>query len=186
MSFKEISRRVVKLVFMLLPKMLSRIHMLLMKTQFKKAGRNFIFSPKDQFSYSTIEVGLDVFIGSGATFSASESGIVIRDKVMVGPNVTIMRGDHRTDVVGTYMFDVKKKLPHNDLPVTIETDVWIGANVIILKGVTIGQGAIVAAGSVVTRDVVPNSVVAGLPAKPVSRRFNEEDIAHHKQGLGLR
>lgn len=186
MPFKAISRKAVTLVFVLLPKILSRINMLLMKTQFKKAGRNFIFSPKDRFSYSTIEVGSDVFISSGATFSASESGIVIRDKVMIGPNVTIMGGDHRADVVGTYMFDVKEKLPHNDLPVTIETDVWIGANVIILKGVTIGQGAIVAAGSVVTRDVAPYSVVAGLPAKPVSTRFNDDDIAHHKQALGLR
>lgn len=160
--------------------------MICMRTQFKKTGRNFVFSPTDRFSFRTIEVGSDVFIGSGATFSATNSAIIIRDKVMFGPNVTIMGGDHRTDVVGSYMFDVKEKLESNDMPVVIETDVWIGANATILKGVTIGRGSIIAAGSVVVSDVKPYAIVAGIPAKQVSSRFNDTEIARHEEMLELR
>lgn len=62
------------------------------------------------------------------------------------------------------------------LPVTIENDVWIGANAIIIDGVTIGNGAIVAANSVVTKNVEPYSIVAGIPAMHQRYRFNESQI----------
>ncbi len=58
----------------------------------------------------------------------------------------------------------------------IGNDVWIGANVLILDGVTIGNGAIIAAGAVVTKDVPPYAVVGGVPAKIIKYRFNKEEI----------
>lgn len=178
--------RLLSKLFIVLPqKFVSRLLMAAQRPLFKKIGQNVIFSPFSSFSFGTIEIGNDVFIGPGARFNASVSGITIADKVMFGPNVTIRGGDHRTDVVGRYMFDVKEKLPENDLPVVIETDVWVGANVTILKGVTIGQGAVVAAGSVVIKDVEPYAIVAGIPAKKVSVRFIEADVARHKAALGL-
>ena len=61
-------------------------------------------------------------------------------------------------------------------PIVIEDDVWIGARVTVLGGVTIGRGAIVAAGAVVTKNVAPYSIVAGVPAKPLKMRFDEETI----------
>lgn len=178
--------RLLARLFVVLPqKAVSRLLMKVQKPLFKKVGKNVIFSPFSSFSFETIEIGNDVFIGPGARFNASVSGITISDKVMFGPNVTIRGGDHRFDVVGRYMFDVKEKLPENDLPVVIETDVWVGANATILKGVTVGQGAVVAAGSVVIQDVAPYSIVAGIPAKQVSVRFEEDDIARHKAALRL-
>jgi chloramphenicol O-acetyltransferase type B len=63
------------------------------------------------------------------------------------------------------------------LPVTIGNDVWIGARAIILDGVTIGDGAAIGAGAVVVRDVEPYSIVGGVPARPIRKRFNEEIIA---------
>ena len=164
-------------------KCFQRILMHLFKYKFKKIGKNLIFNPFDSFSYETIEIHDDVFIGSGAKFSASNSSITIKSKVMFGPNVTIMGGDHRTDVVGKYMFDVKEKLPENDLEVVINEDVWIGCNVVILKGVSIGKGSIVAAGSVVTKDVDNYSIVAGIPAAKISDRFSSEEIAQHEHLL---
>ena len=164
-------------------KSLKRILMHLFKFKFKKIGNNVIFDPFDHFSYRTIEIHDEVFIGSGAKFSASESSIKIKSKVMFGPNVTIMGGDHRTDVVGKYMFDVKEKLPENDLDVVISEDVWIGCNVVILKGVHIGKGAIIAAGSLVNKNVESYSIVAGLPAKKISDRFTKDEIAEHEQML---
>jgi len=67
-------------------------------------------------------------------------------------------------------------------PVTIGHDVWIGHGVIILPGRTIGNGAVIAAGAVVTKDVAPYTIVAGVPAKPVRRRFSEK-IADDLQTL---
>lgn len=174
-----------KLIVLLPIRLLSMFLMHAQKPLFRQVGRNVVFSPFSSFSYGTIEIGDNVFIGAGARLSASNSSIKIADNVMFGPNVTIMGGDHRFDVVGAYMFGVKDKLPENDLPVAIETDVWIGANVIILKGVTVGQGAVVAAGSVVTKDVVPYSIYAGVPARRVSMRFNEAEVERHKAILGL-
>jgi len=154
--------------------------MLLIKPAFIKYGKNFIFDPNGQYSFKTIEVGSDVYIGPGAVLLASESGITIGDKVMFGPNVTIMGGDHNTSIIGKYMYDIKKKKPGDDIPVIISNDVWLGTGCTILKGVTIGEGAIVAAGAIVIKNVPPYSIVAGVPAKVIKTRFNEEEEAIHK------
>ena len=61
-----------------------------------------------------------------------------------------------------------------DQPVVIEDDVWVGANVTILKGVTIGHGSVVAAGAVVTKSCPPYSIIGGVPAKVLKKRFDEE------------
>ena len=160
-----------------------RILMLALRPMFGACGKGVIFNPFDLFSYSTIRIGNDVYIGSGAVFIASKSSIEIGDKVMFGPGVTIMGGDHNVNVVGKWMFDVKEKVPGNDLPVKIESDVWVGARAIILKGVTVGMGSVIAAGSVVTRSVPRNSIVAGVPARVIRQRFSDEDLLRHLQLL---
>ena len=87
------------------------------------------------------------------------------------------------DVIGEYMIDVKQKLPQNDQSVIIEDDVWIGANVTILKGVTIGRGSVVAAGAVVTKTFPPYSIIGGVPAKIIKMRFNPVEIGEHEKIL---
>ena len=67
--------------------------------------------------------------------------------------------------------------PVSEAPITIENDVWIGAKVTVIGGVTIGNGAIVAAGSVVTKDVKPYAIVGGVPAKVIRYRFDEKTRA---------
>lgn len=170
-------------ILLLVPKILNRILMEVLKSLFNNHGKNIRFFPlNSSFSYESIELGNDVFIGPGARFS-SISIIKIGSKVMFGPDVTIMGGDHNTSVVGKYMFDVKDKLPENDLPVIIADDVWVGARVIILKGVTIGRGSIIAAGAVVTKDIPPYSIAAGVPARIVAFRFSAEKIIQHELAL---
>lgn len=85
------------------------------------------------------------------------------------------------------MYDVKDedKREDDDQDVKFEGDNWIGANSTILKGVTIGEGAVVAAGAVVTKDVPSYSVVGGVPAKVIQMRFNEEEINEHRRMLGI-
>jgi maltose O-acetyltransferase len=130
-----------------------------------------------------ITVGDDVFIGERAIFHASERGIVIGSKVMFGPSVVIMGGDHRFDVIGEYMFSIREKRPEDDQLVVIEDDVWIGARAIILKGVRIGTGSVIGAGSIVTRDVPPYSVYTGSPSQRIRSRWKAEEIVRHKQTL---
>lgn len=69
------------------------------------------------------------------------------------------------------------------MPIIIEDDVWIGANAIILSGVTIGEGAIIGAGSVVTKNVEPYTIFAGNPAKKIKMRFTEDELLNHRQLL---
>ena len=96
---KAFSRVVVRAV-MLVFKVVRRACMLGVRTLFRSCGRNVIFDPFDRFSHGTISIGDDVYIGPGAIFLASESAIVIGRKVMFGPAVTIIGGDHNTSVVG--------------------------------------------------------------------------------------
>lgn len=68
-------------------------------------------------------------------------------------------------------------------PTAIGDDVWVGYGAIILAGVTIGRGAVIAAGSVVTSDVLPYSIVAGVPARAKKYRFAAEDVVIHDNAL---
>ena len=70
-----------------------------------------------------------------------------------------------------------------DAPVVIEDDVWVGANVTILKGVTIGRGSVIAAGAVVTKSCPPYSIVGGVPARGIKPRFTAEQVEEHESLL---
>jgi acetyltransferase-like isoleucine patch superfamily enzyme len=100
--------------------------------------------------------------------------------VMMAPQVALVAGDHNISVVGCFMDEVEEKRPQDDQPIVIEEDVWLGMRAIVLKGVRIGRGTVVSAGSVVTQDVAPYSIVAGTPARLVRMRFNPEEIARHE------
>lgn len=92
--------------------------------------------------------------------------IEIGSRVMMGPRVNLMSENHAFDRTDIPMKDqgVKRSF------IRIEDDVWIGVNTTILAGVTVGRGAIIAAGAVVTKDVPPYTVVGGVPAKVIKER----------------
>jgi acetyltransferase-like isoleucine patch superfamily enzyme len=154
--------------------------MILLKPAFKRYGKNFIFDPYDYFTFKNISVGDYVSIGRGATFLASESKIIINNKVMFGPNVTIVGGNHNTSVIGLFMYDVKEKRANDDEDVIIENDVWVGAGAIILKGVRLRRGCIIGAGALVNKSVPPYAIVGGVPAKVLSYRFTVPQILYHE------
>lgn len=159
------------------------------RKRFGSCGENVSFSPWDSyFWYPNIFIGNHVDIGYDADFIASRSKIIIGDHVVFGPKVSIRGGDHRTDVVGKYVDEVSDdmKLEENDQNVVFEGDNWIGMNVTILKGVTIGHGCIVAAGAVVTKSMPPYTIVGGVPAKVLKMRFSEEEIKEHEKLLAER
>jgi acetyltransferase-like isoleucine patch superfamily enzyme len=152
---------------------------------FKSCGSNVSFSRDDYFTYKNISVGNSVLIGSGAVFIATKSEIIIGNKVLFGPNVTLVGGDHTMNRVGVFIYDItdETKDENDDADIVIEDDVWVGANVTILKGVRLGRGSIVGAGAVVTRPINPYSIALGVPAKVVKRRFTTDQILIHEKSL---
>ncbi len=106
----------------------------------------------------SISLGKNVFINHACSF-LDIGGISIEDDVQIGPRVNLTSENHPLDPG-----DRKTVIPS---PVLIKRNAWIGAGATILPGVTVGENAIVAAGAVVSRDVPPNTVVAGVPAKVI-------------------
>lgn len=106
-----------------------------------------------------IRIGARVFINQNCTFY-SLAGITIGDDVMIGPNVSLITSEHPVAPSQRRAFLVGK-------PITIEKGAWIAAGATIIGGVTVGENSVVAAGSVVTRDVPANTLVAGNPARMI-------------------
>ena len=153
------------------------------RSHFAECGENVYVGHDCDFIHKNIYCGHHIYIGERASFKSSIAKIYIGNYVMFGPNVTIRGGNHRIDIVGEYMYNVRDKLPENDADVHIKDDVWVGCNATILKGVTIGEGAVVAAGAIITKDVPPYAIVGGNPAKIIRYRFLEEEIRLHRQML---
>ncbi len=122
-------------------------------------------------NYRQMEIGNWVFINHHTNFS-TPTGMKIGDYVMIGPYCLFASVHHKFDDATKPMLLQKPEIK----PIVIEDDVWIGAKVTVLGGVTIGRGAIVAAGAVVTKDVEPYSIVGGVPAKLIRHRFDEATI----------
>ena len=141
----------------------------------KSCGKNVnIGSNFSAAGIQNISIGNCASIGVNNRFLCTRAEILIGNNVMTGPNVTFVSGDHRIDIENRPMISIsdKEKLPENDIRIELKGDNWIGSNAVILKGVTIGEGAVIAAGSVVTKDVPPFAIVGGIPAKLLKYRFS--------------
>lgn len=114
--------------------------------------------------------------------SAATSKLKIGDFVSIAPEVSfVLDSEHSLKTLSTFPFKANvlgvtepEAGTHGDI--IVSDDVWIGYRATIMSGVTIGQGAVVAAGALVTRDVPPYAIVGGVPAKVINYRFNEETI----------
>lgn len=150
----------------------------------KYCGKDVYLRPmsSDIKGLENLSVGDYTIIPKGSTFYCTQAELCIGNKVIFGPRPTIITGDHRIDLLGKCIIDVtdSEKMPEQDAPVVIEDDVWCGANVTILKGVTIGRGSVVAAGAVVTKSCPPYSIIGGVPAKILGMRFTPEEIEIHE------
>ncbi|WP_104401148.1 sugar O-acetyltransferase [Vibrio penaeicida] len=142
----------------------------------KRVGENSIICPPFLCEYGkTISIGCDTFLNMGVTM-LDNAPITIGNNVLVGPNTQFYTPTHPLE------YQKRKKWEITCLPIVVEDDVWIGGNVVICQGVTIGARSVVAAGSVVTKDVAPDTLVGGTPAK-VIKALNAED---HRQQSALK
>lgn len=144
-------------------------------------GSNYYFQGPIQFNY-----GCHTFIGDNffANFNLlifDDGKVVIGNNVMFGPNVSLLCSNH------PLIADERIRMTYPDGHVStsefageihIEDDVWLAANVSVIDGVTIGKGAVVGAGSVVTHDIPAGWLALGVPAKPV-KKISEQDSKMH-------
>jgi len=126
----------------------------------KSTDKTFSLIPPFYTNYGrNMDIGKNVFINYGCYFN-DLGGITIEDDVMIAPRVSLVTAGHPLD-------PAERKHGITYKPIKIEKNVWIGTAAIILAGVTVGENSIVAAGAVVTKDVKPNCMVAGVPAKVI-------------------
>ncbi len=128
---------------------------------------------------SNVSIGDYSYINSSSKIQRADIGKF----TCIGTNVTIGLGIHPTNLVSTHPTFYTNKKPYyfsddhlveEYKPVVIGNDVWIGNNCLILDGVELGDGAVIASGCVVTKDVMPYTIVGGVPAKLIKNRFTEE------------
>jgi len=117
-----------------------------------------------------VEIG-DNFLMSRNGLIGGAGGIKIGDDVMFGPNVTLLSSTHPYDDINIPM--VLQNVILKDIK--IGDDVWLGANVVVMPGIKIGNGAIVGANSVVTHDVEPYGIYCGAPARKIKSRLKNEN-----------
>jgi acetyltransferase-like isoleucine patch superfamily enzyme len=139
---------------------------------------SIIFAPRKMV------IGRDVYIGKFCTIACDGE---IGDYVIVANNVGLIgRYDHDHRCVGKpirhapWLGEPEYRGAGRGLKIIVGEDVWIGFGAVVLSGVTVGRGAIIAAGSVVTSDISPYAIVAGNPAKKVGQRFTGAEIPPHE------
>ncbi|MGD2111214.1 MAG: acyltransferase [Phycisphaerae bacterium] len=129
---------------------------------FRSCGRNFQVARRVEVLFSTrIDLGHDVYLAPGCWIQGV-GGITLDDQVMLGP-YTILATNNHTKQDGSYRFG-----EGSTAPITLKRGAWTGGHVVITAGMTVGAGAAVAAGAVVTKDVPDHVVVAGVPARVIA------------------
>lgn len=142
-----------------------RLRYLLVKRIFKQCGKNVNVEKGAYFQNGfNVEIGDNSGIGVNANIP---NNLIIGKNVLMGPDVMVFPSSHRFERKDQLILEQGYEEPKQ---VVIEDDVWIGARVIIVGGIRIKQGAVIGAGSVVTKDVEPFAIVAGVPAKVIKYR----------------
>lgn len=161
--------------------MISEFRLALFRLRWKKKNPHNKTVPMNCFREELVYIGKHTYGGLHVLTYSMENKLRIGSFCSIAPQtVFILSADHSTNTFTTYPFKVKlfgeqfEAVSKGDI--VVEDDVWIGMRSTILSGITIGQGAVVAAGAVVTKDVPPYAIVGGCPARVIGYRFSEEKI----------
>ncbi len=155
--------------------------LILLKIRFKikTFGKGNYFGYNIYIRKNSTKLGSNIYIGHNSRISVSE--VIIGDFTMLASNVAIVGDDYDYSVLGTPMIMSGKEFGKtSQKPVIIGKDVWIGHGAVIMAGVKIGDGSIIAANCVVTKDVGQGEIVGGVPARLIKYRFpNRNSLLKH-------
>lgn len=162
--------------------LLGHIKVILFRKKWRKANTHNETYACNIFDDSTVHVGNGTYGGILVFNDVPAQNLIIGNYCSIAANVTFLLGhDHRVDYLSTFPYKaevlhVQKSEAISKGDIIIDDDVWIGYRAIIMSGVHIGQGAVIAAGAVVTKDVPPYAIVGGIPAKIIKYRFEAKII----------
>lgn len=191
------SKLVIRKIFVKIKRLIEKRKLAQLGVRLKR-GSNFIGTSFEGNNYignntciSFSEVGRYSYIGNNSSFDCTKIGRFCS----IGDEVKVIAAQHPSSVFvstspvfydksssigsftgGEQLFPDYRFVPGSNYKVIIEDDVWVGSSSLIIGGVKIGRGAIVAASTVVTKDVEPFSIVGGVPAKLIKYRFEKEQI----------
>lgn len=147
----------------------------IMQQVFAAVGENCYIEPPLHANWGIhTHLGNNVYANFNLTL-VDDTHIHIGDDVMIGPNVTLATAGHPIDP------DIRRQATQFNIPIAIHSNVWIGANTVVLPGVTIGENTVIGAGSVVTKDVPANVVAAGNPCRAL-RSISDYDREFYFRG----
>lgn len=151
----------------------------LLKEMFAEIGENCYIEPPLHANWGGkfVHFGHDVYANFNLTL-VDDTDIYVGDCVLFGPNVTVSAGTHPVHP------GLRSKQAQYNLPIVIGSNVWIGANSVLLPGVHIGDNTVIGAGSVVTKDIPANVVAVGSPCR-VMREISERDMAYYYKELKI-
>ena len=136
----------------------------------------------NDFNHELVEVGNESYGLLNIISYSNSNKLYIGHYCSIAPDVTfILNGEHHVDTISTFPFknhisNIECQEAFSNGDIVICDDVWLGYRSTIMSGVTLGQGSVVAAGAVVTKDVPPYSIVAGIPARVIKKRFDDNVI----------
>ena len=145
----------------------------LLKEMFAEIGEDCYIEPPFHANWAGkhVHFGSNVYANFNLTL-VDDTDIYVGDKVMFGPNVTVATAGHPIDP------ELRYQAMQYNIPVHIGENVWIGANAVVLPGITIGDNSVIGVGSVVTKDIPPNVVAVGNPCR-VLREIGEHDKKYY-------
>lgn len=153
------------------------------KREWRKTNSHNDTIPNNIFPNNTVDVGNGTYGDLNIVTFSDKCRLHLKNYISIASNVVfLLDAGHYTNHISTYPFKVKTlKCTSSESfgkgDIIVDDDVWIGYGATILSGVHIGQGAVVAAGAVVSHDVPPYAIVGGVPAKVIKYRFEPEMIA---------
>ena len=141
---------------------------------FGKVAGNFFIEPPFRCDYGyNIEIGNNFYANYNLTILDCAK-VSIGDNCFIAPNVSLLTAGHPIH------FEIRNQEYEYAFPITIEDNVWLGANVVINPNVTIGKNSVIGSGSVVTKNIPPNSVAVGNPCKVIKQITDEDKVFYYK------